>query len=123
MSKYPALALLALVSTVADAASLPLKPGTYVRVGTACKEPPFAAMFAYDGRAFSYPHATKCRSTVTAHRGKTFEITETCSALGDGTPTKPVMLRASYTVDASTKVEIRKPGQKDASPYRWCGAQ
>jgi hypothetical protein len=123
MSKCPALALIALISTVADAASLPLKSGTYVLVGTACKEPPFAAMFAYDGRAFSYPHATKCRSIVTARRGKTFDIAETCSALGDGTPTKPVMLRASYAIDASTKVEIRKPGHTDALPYRWCAAR
>jgi hypothetical protein len=122
MSKYPALALLALVSTVADAASLPLKPGTYVVVGTACKEPPFAAMFSYDGRAFSYPHATECRSTVTAHSGKTYRIAETCSALGDGTPTKPDTMTATYTVQSRTKVEIRNPTQKGVTSYRWCGA-
>lgn len=121
MSKYPALALLALVSTMADAAQLPLKPGTYVLAGTACKDPPFAATFSYDGRAFSYPHATRCRSVIASHNGKTYKIAETCSALGDGTPTTAQTLTATYRVDSWTRVEIRKPSQKGRSPYRWCG--
>lgn len=121
MSKYPALALLALASTMADAAQLPLKPGTYVLAGTACKDPPFAATFSYGGRAFSYPHAAKCRSTVAAHNGKSYKIAETCSALGDGTPTKAHTLTATYTVDSSTRVEIRKAGRNGRSLYRWCG--
>lgn len=120
MSGYPALALLALVSTMADAAQLPLKPGTYVLAGTACNDPPFAATFSYDGRAFSYPHATRCRSAVAAHNGKTYKIAETCSALGDGTPARAHTLTATYTVDSRTRVEIRKAGEKGRSLYRWC---
>ncbi len=123
MLKYSAVALFALVSTVADAASLPLKPGTYVLAGTPCKEPPFAAMFSYDGSAFSHPHATGCRSTVTSRNGRTYRIAETCSALGDGTPTMPVTLNATYLIKAPTMVEIRKPGLKDTLPYRSCGAR
>ena len=122
MPKYPVLALIALVATVADAASLPLKPGTYVLDGTACKEPPLATLFHYDGRAFSYPHATQCRSSIATHSGKTYRIAETCSALGDGTPTKPDTLHATYTIRSHTTVAVSRPTRKGSLAYRWCGA-
>ena len=87
MIRLGMLAALAALGTAANGARLPLKPGTYVLAGTPCKDPPFAAMFSYDGRQFSYPHASGCQSTVLSHRGRSYRIRETCSALGDGTPT------------------------------------
>jgi hypothetical protein len=113
---------LLIASTAAQAATLPLKPGTYVAAGTPCKDPPFAAMFGYDGRQFSYPHAAQCRSVIRAHPGKTYRVQETCSALGDGTPTKPDTMSATYTVLSPRTVAVNRGTGKDAIRYRWCPA-
>ena len=109
-----------LIAGAAQAANLPLRPGTYVLAGTPCAQPPFAAMFDYDGRAFSYPHASHCRSVVLSRAGRTYRVRETCSAAGDGTPEKPVTLVSTYRVLSRERVELRKVGSKGADTYRWC---
>lgn len=50
MLTVPTLASLAFIATTADAAVVPLRPGTFVLKGQSCDNPPFAAMFDYDGR-------------------------------------------------------------------------
>ncbi len=116
------LPVLLITGTASQAATLPLKPGSYVLEGTPCKDPPFAALFDYDGRAFSYPHAAQCRSIVRAHHGRTYRIEETCSAQGDGTPAKPDTMSAIYTVLSRQSVAIRKGQDKTSATYRWCRA-
>jgi len=109
-----------MLATAANAAALPLKPGTYVLAGTSCHEPPFAATFDYNGRRFSYPHASDCRSIVRAHSGKTYHVAETCAALGDGSATVPTTLTTSYTILSHVLVRVRQGHAKTDSSYRWC---
>lgn len=111
-----------MLGTTASAATLPLRPGTYVLAGTSCRDPAFAAMFDYDGRHFSYPHATKCRSVIRSHAGRTYHVSETCSALGDGSATTPDTTQATYTIVSNARVHISHGSKDDASSYRWCAA-
>ena len=112
-------AMLLVTGSAASAAFLPLRSGTYVQSGTPCKDPPFAAMFAYDGHQFSYPHATQCRSLIRGHRAHGYRVEETCSALGDGTPAAPTIVETSYIVRSATRVLVGRNGMASSS-YRWC---
>ncbi len=109
-------------ATAASAAELPLRPGTFVLAGTSCHAPPLAAMFTFDGHQFSYPHATHCRSTVRSHVGKTYRVTETCSALGDGSPTAPSTIETRYTIQSASHVRVGRGRADTGSAYRWCSA-
>jgi hypothetical protein len=117
------LAVFALVGTAANAAELPIKPGTYVLAGTPCKDPPFAAMFTYADGQFSYPHASDCRSRIVFHAGYHYRIAETCSALGDGTPTKPTTFTSTYTIESTTRLSIARTTGQMAVHYRRCPAR
>ena len=112
-------ALLALSATMADAAVLPLRPGTFLLKGQPCANPALAAIFDYDGREFSYPHASRCRSTVLSHAGKTYRQRETCSALGDGSPARPITTVSTYEIRSPTEVRVRDTAHHGAD-YRWC---
>jgi hypothetical protein len=114
--------LLAMLATSASASLLPLRPGTYVQAGSACRDPAFAVMFDYDGQHFSYPHATQCTSTITSHAGRTYRLSETCKANGDGSPATADTTHATYTVLSSTRVSISHGPKAASSLYRWCGA-
>jgi hypothetical protein len=106
-------------ATAASAATLPLKTGTYVLADVPCHDPALAAMFAYDGRQFSYPHATKCRSFITSHRGNAYQVEETCSALGDGGAATPTTIKTTYIVLSPTQVRVSQAHLVPFS-YRWC---
>ena len=126
MSRYIKLGGLAagvmLVAAGADAATLPLKAGTYVREGSACRQAPFAVQFNYASGAFSYPHATQCRSTIVRHQGRSYVVNETCAALGDGTPAKADALTTRYRVLSPSRVEVQKLSVADRTVaiYRRC---
>lgn len=122
MTWLRALPLVALIATTAQAASLPLRPGTFVTMGQSCSDAPLASLFHYDGRAFSYPHATRCRSDIVAQSGPTYTVRETCSALGDGTPAQPTTMTSTYTIISGTQVRMAKDDGQAARTYRWCPA-
>ena len=111
---------LIMIAGVAQAASLPLRAGTYVLADVPCSDPPFAALFDYDGQHFSYPHATKCVSVITARAGATYGVRETCSALGDGTPTAPSTISARYRILSPDRVSIRQASAGKDRVYRRC---
>ena len=111
--------LILVLGTAAQSATLPIKPGTYVLAGVPCSDPPFAATFDFDGKRFSYPHASDCRSVVHAQGGHTYRVRETCSALGDGSPTKADTTEATYKILSADMVRIVR-GAKGASNYRRC---
>lgn len=115
-----ALVLALLIGTAADAAVLPLKHGTYVVVDTPCDKPAFAAVLTYDGRAFAYPHASDCRSVVRARSGQTFRVSETCSALGDGSKITPTTTNVAYIIQSRTRFALHKEGGSTPTAYRWC---
>lgn len=116
------LPLLVMLGTAAAAATLPLKPGTYVAEGAACTDPSFATMFEYDGQHFSYPHATHCKSVIVSHAGHTYHVSETCSANGDGSASKPDTLKATYTLLSATRVRVSHGPTGGPTSYRWCKA-
>jgi hypothetical protein len=119
---YGAALGLILSATGAAAATLPLNDGTYMREGTACHEAPFAAQFSYSAGAFSYPHATQCRSVIARHSGRTYAVRETCAAEGDGTPARPDTLTTQYRVLSADRVTLTKAFGADRTPvtYRRC---
>lgn len=120
-----ALCLLCLTSGFAFAAPvIALKPGTYAERSIACGDAPFAALKMWDGRGFGGAHSSKCIATVLHARGKTFQIRDTCSALGDGTPAAPDVERATVTMQSSTAFRYTRstPAGPDTAEYRWCSA-
>jgi hypothetical protein len=111
-----------MLGTVTSAATLPLNQGTYVLTRTPCRDPAFATMFEYEGRRFSYPHATQCRSVIRAHLGRAYRVSETCSALGDGSASAPETSQATYTILSNTRVRVSRGSDALVSSYRWCAA-
>ena len=122
MKSVWAVILIALATTAAAAAVLPLRPGMFVLKDQPCADPAFAAMFQYDGREFSYPHASRCRSTVLSHVGRAWRRRETCYALGDGTPAVPLTTVSSYEIKSATEVLVSDEAHSTAASYRWCSA-
>jgi hypothetical protein len=117
---WRALALLVFVAASAQAAVLPLKPGTFVQANTPCRDPALAGVFSYDGRQFSYPHASRCRSVIVSHVGRTYRLRETCSALGDGGVAPPSTTLSSYRVMSATQVWVSHANSRFSYSYRWC---
>lgn len=78
--------LVLLFATEASAASIPLRPGDYGTVDLACDHQPNATILSFDGRSFSYPHASKCTDTIVMRSAGVLTIAETCRAAGDGSP-------------------------------------
>jgi len=111
-----------MLGTMASSATLPLRPGTYVETGSPCHDPALAALFDYDGRRFSYPHATNCRSVIQSHAGRTYRVTESCSALGDGSAAIPDTRQATYIVLSNSRVRIDRGPANTTSSYRWCAS-
>ncbi len=111
-------------SAAAIAAPLPLKPGTYVREGVACHGAPFAAQFDYKNEEFAYPHATHCVTKITEHHGNMYKTTQTCSALGDGTPATPSSSAQEYEIISPSRLSVKQTidGHEDKSTFRLCKA-
>jgi hypothetical protein len=117
------LALVIFVAAPAEAATLPLRPGTFVMIGEPCADAPLATLFHYDGRSFSYPHATQCRFQILSHGAQDAKLRETCYALGDGTPATPSTTTSTYTFISATEVRVGKEEGRKPSTYRWCSVK
>ncbi len=104
---------------------LTLKHGTYVLEGSPCKEPPFAAMKAWDGIGFSGPHASKCTTHVLSHQSNHFGISTACTAIGDGTPNPPgqVDVETLSLIRLSNTRFVVSSETKPKATYRWCAAE
>jgi hypothetical protein len=92
---------------------LVLKHGVYVREKTPCKGAPNAAIMSWDGAGFSGAHSSKCTSRVVSRSCQIFQVSTTCSALGDGSPNPGGSESADsfiLTLLSSTRFEIRKEG-------------
>lgn len=122
MTRLSALPLLLLCATAASAATLPLKPGTYVLADRPCRDPAFATMFTYDGRHFSYPHASACRSLILSQHGHTYRVKEICSAAGDGTAALPTSTESTYEILSPTKIRANAQTHAPSLVYRRCPA-
>lgn len=119
---YRGLRLILLCSAPVVLAAQPtihLQRGVYVAKGTPCKDAPFAAMKMWDGNGFSGAHSGSCVARVLHANGATFAIEDTCSALGDGTATKPDTEAATVTVRNARSFRYARSGT-DLADYRWC---
>ena len=103
----------------ASAGSIPLAPGDYGAVGQSCDMQPNATIVGFDGRHFSYPHATACRDRVVGRSAGVLAIAETCGALGDGTRAVPTTERFRIRVDAPDR--FRAWHGRHAQAFRRCG--
>ncbi|NHH80192.1 hypothetical protein [Burkholderia gladioli] len=79
-----------IVFAAAAQAALPLHAGTYVDTqANECQDAPNTSILTYDGHGFGGAHSSHCVSTTVKRTGDEYELSTTCSALGDGTPVKP----------------------------------
>lgn len=108
------------LTAAGPAATIPLKAGDYGVVYLACANEPNAAIMSFDGRTFSYPHATKCTDTITGPSAGVLSISETCSALGDGSPTKPDTSTFTLRPHGADRFTLIKSGS--TMTYRRCGS-
>lgn len=108
------------VATGASASTIPLKAGDYGAVGLACDKQPNATTMSFDGRSFSYAHASKCIETLKARAGQMLTISETCRANGDGSPAAPDTNRFKLRLKAVDRFDVIVPHQTSA--FRRCGA-
>jgi hypothetical protein len=114
----PTVLALSLASGAA-AASIPLRPGDYGAIGLACDNQPNATTMSFDGRSFSYAHASKCTDTVTRRSAGTLRIAETCRAAGDGSPAKANTATFGLRRQSATRFVLIKG--ESATSFRRCG--
>ena len=108
----------------AQITQLRLKHGTYVQASVSCREPPFAAMQAWDGAGFFGPHSSRCTSRVLSHHNTHFRISTSCKAIGDGTP-DPSGQDYIETISLIRLSQLRFIESSEAKPertFRWCSA-
>lgn len=103
----------------ANATSIKLKAGDYGATDVACNDQPNATTISFDGRSFSYAHATRCTDTITKRSTGGMRITETCRAAGDGSPAKPTTQSFELRQKGAARFTLIKNGS--AMPYRRCG--
>ena len=109
---------------VAQTDPLSLKHGVYVEKHEKCKGAPNAAIMVWDGVGFSGAHSSRCTSRV-LHRDKNrFQVSTSCSALGDGSPSgsgTDAADSALLTRLSSTAFVMLRDRQEPRS-FHWCSA-
>ena len=116
-----AVLVVCVLAHASPAGFLPLKPGTYVASSDRpCAEAPFAAVKAFDGRAFSGPHRSACTSSIVGRRGQTYRVSTVCHALGDGTPAPVTGALEIIRVRSSSSFDVTASGR--ATRYELCPA-
>jgi hypothetical protein len=109
---------------LAQSDQLSLKHGVYVREPYPCKEPPNAAIMAWDGAGFSGAHSSRCTSRVVSRHGNRYGVINACAALGDGSD-NPSGQPAVDSFSLSRLSNIRFVISSETitqGTYRWCGA-
>ena len=108
---------------VAQTQPLSLKHGVYVQMSYECVGAPNAAVMFWDGIGFAGAHSSKCVSDLQSKDGRQFQVSTTCSALGDGSPdTSGHVDSFTLTRQSSDRFEAVRAGRPSFT-YRWCGAQ
>jgi hypothetical protein len=101
---------------------LSLKHGLYVLQQEACNGAANAAIMSWDGSAFSGPRSSKCSSRVVQKDGQQFQISTSCSALGDGSsnPSGKPYVESLVLTRLSDKLFKIMKGNELQGTYRWC---
>jgi hypothetical protein len=104
----------------ADAPSIALKHGVYVRDTSPCKDAPNASVLSWDGIGFSGAHSSQCKSRFKRLDATRFQVDTTCMALGDGTPAQSALPdTAVVSRFSNSRFGLIKENQA-AAIYRWC---
>lgn len=111
--------LLLLLSASANAATITLKAGDYGAIGLACNNQPNASTMSFDGRSFSYAHASECTDRITRQQVGVMTVEETCRAAGDGSPTRPSTETFELRQQDSARFTLIKAGS--TMTFRRCG--
>lgn len=108
------------VATAVSASTILLKAGDYGDTSFACNEEPNAGIASFDGRNFSYAHASRCTDTVKARSAGVLTVSETCRALGDGSPAKPDTMTFKMRLKGPERFDLIKGNV--SRTFRRCGA-
>ena len=113
--RYSAALLVAAVVLLLPASAqtaLPLKHGTYVAVGTACKDAPLAATQTVDRSGIQYPHLFGCQAQITEHHGASYRLDQTCQGGEHDRIVLTILSPQKYSVGEGTA----------AQEFRFCSA-
>lgn len=107
--------IFACLGSSAFGASLPLKPGGYVAMGTRCSEGSDATSIDYLGGTIQAGNMTMTNERVTAHQGNTYQLSATVMDNQAGTSQV-----ATDTVTIRSPTAFRLMTQYGSADYRWC---
>lgn len=98
---------------------LPLKHGIFVSAGTACGDPPNAALRRYDGEGLSGAHTHACRIKVLARHGESYDIEQSCIDAGQG-PAPRSTETATIDIQDNLTFELKRGAAGET--FRYCAA-
>lgn len=92
------IAAAALLHPASAQTALPLKHGTYVSVGTVCKDAPLAATQMVNRSGIQYPHLWGCKAHITEHQGANYRLDQTCQGGEHDKIFVTILSREKYSV-------------------------
>ena len=98
---------------------LPLKHGIFVASDARCQDPPNAALRRYDGQGLSGAHTRACRAKVLSHRGKAYEVDQSCLDAGAG-PAKRTSERQTVVIENNLEFVLRRKAGEQR--FKYCAA-
>ncbi len=116
-------ALIMPLAAVAQDAPLSLKHGIYVAKPSSCKGAPNARILQWDGVGFSGAHSSRCTTRVLSHLGTRYELSTTCSAMGDGSPDTSGYVDLRSLTRTSATAFIMQARHQDQQAFRWCSVK
>jgi hypothetical protein len=104
---------------------LAIKHGVYVREPFQCRDAPNASIMYWNGVGFSGAHSSKCRSSMLRKNGNQYQMSTSCSAVGDGgsTPTGAPFVESFVLTRLSNIRFALSMDTQPQSTYRWCSAE
>ena len=110
---------------VAQTDPLSLKHGVYVEKHEQCKGAANAAIMVWNGVGFSDAHSSRCLSHVRRRDKTRFQVSTTCSALGDGSSSGSGTVGGDsflLTRLTSAAFVVLRDRQSPRS-FRWCSVK
>ena len=98
---------------------LPLKHGIFVASDATCQDPPNAAIRRYDGQGLSGAHTRACRAKVLSHKGRTYEVDQSCLDAGAG-PAPRSSERQTIVVANNLEFTLRRAAGEQT--FKYCAA-
>ncbi|WP_161956797.1 hypothetical protein [Sphingosinithalassobacter portus] len=96
---------------------LPLERGIYVQEGTACGDPPNAAIRIYDGSGLSGSATHACHARILSHDGERYTVDESCIDTPSGAGRRTTERQTITVADALT---FTLATRHDSARFRFC---